>query len=320
MTELRIPFAVDASGGLCSPVVAEKGKKYFCPVCGASVVLRHGQKRAAHFAHKSGKACSPETIIHKTAKMLIQKVVYEWKSGKADSPILERRCQVCGVPVTQSLPDKVSSAILEYKLADGSVADVVLVDEEKTSLAAVEIKVTHAVDEAKAMSLPVPFIELDGNEVIKNPTLWRPTSDHFKPLICSNCKSAYRRFQAKAQRIAKASRIELPRAYYRYGITTCWKCKREIIVFAWPKDGLHNDSVPQVKPHPRIIQYRYSKSIGGKYWVNTCPYCHAIQGDFFLHMEPGGPFFSVCIEEDSPIAFERDMTKIAVHALQIGVI
>ena len=73
MTELRIPFAIDDSGQLCSPVGSEKGKQYFCPVCGEPVIPRHGQKRVAHFAHKASGTCTPETIVHKTAKLLIQK-------------------------------------------------------------------------------------------------------------------------------------------------------------------------------------------------------------------------------------------------------
>ena len=32
MTELRILFAIDDTGELCSPVASEKGKQYFCAV------------------------------------------------------------------------------------------------------------------------------------------------------------------------------------------------------------------------------------------------------------------------------------------------
>jgi hypothetical protein len=36
---------------------------------------------------------------------------------------------------------------------------------------------------------------------------------------------------------------------------------------------------------------RYSKTEGRKYYANTCPKCNSISGDFFLHCEPGAPFF-----------------------------
>jgi len=314
MPELRIPLAIDESGKLCSPVRAEKGKKYSCPVCGTPVIFRQGVKKVPHFAHKSSDTCSQETIIHKTAKLLVQKVINEWKSGKAQPPILKRSCQICGDCINQFLPDKVCGAKLECKLMDGSIVDVALVDEREKPLAAVEIRVTHAVEEAKAAELQVPFIELDGYEIIKDPTVWKPISDHFKPLICSNCKSTYSEYKVKAKRIAKASGIDLPDTYYRYGIIECWNCKQEIIVFAWPKKDLYDVSAPKVRPYPRTIKYRYTKTFGGKYWVNTCPYCQATQGDFFLHMEPDGPFFPVQVREDSPVAFEKDMMIIAFYA------
>ena len=319
MSELRIPLAFDEQGQLCSPTNAKKGENYFCPCCRKPVILKKGATRVAHFAHKANDTCNQETIIHKTAKLLIQKTINEWKSGKSDPPILQRSCQICGTSITQSLPEKVESAILEYRLADGSIADIALLVEGKAR-AAIEIKVTHSVDEPKSKRLPVPFIELDGYEVIENPVVWKPISDKFKPIICKNCKWTYLKFRKKAEKIAKISNLKLPKTYYRYGICRCWKCKREIIVFAWPKDGLHDNRAPKHKPIPRTIQYRFSKTIGSKYWVNICPHCQSIQGDFFLHHDPDGPFFGVSIEEDSQTAFERDMMKIAQYATLIGIL
>lgn len=319
MPELLVPFAIDDEGRLYSPEGAEKGRNYLCPACQKPVIFKQGEIRVAHFAHNVSDTCSQETIVHKTAKLLVQKAVNEWKAGKSNPPIFQRVCQICGISVSQPLPYKVDSAILEHRLADGSVVDVALMVEQ-TVQAAVEIKVSHAVDELKANSLPVPFIELDGYEVIENPNVLKPITDNLRPLTCDKCKSTYLKFQTKARQIAQASNIELPAAYYRYGLCKCWKCKREILVFAWPKDGMYDDSAPKVKPWPRTVQYRLSKTIGSKYWVNTCPYCQSIQGDFFLYCEPDGPFFTIDVEEDSPTAFDRDMMKIAEHALQIGLI
>ena len=38
-------------------------------------------------------------------------------------------------------------------------------------------------------------------------------------------------------------------------------------------------------------KFRFSKTVGSKYFANTCPSCKIITGDFFLHSEPGAPFF-----------------------------
>ena len=318
MEELLIPFAVDETGELCSPKDAKKGKNYFCPLCRELVVFRKGKVKKPHFAHKPNTKCNEETIIHKTAKLLIQQVVHKWKANKISVPMLKKKCRICGKHIDQALPDIIDNALIEYKLPNGFIADVALMSGPDVYLA-VEIKVTHPVDDLKARSISVSFIELEGRQVIENPTVWKPVRDNLESLTCSECKSVYLKFQAKAKKIAQAVGIELPSTYYRYGITKCWNCGREIIVFAWPKN-MWSDADPKLKPYPKTIQFRFSGTAGSKYWVNTCPYCEAIQGDFFLHSEPDGPFFGISIEEDSTEAFEEDMRRIAWYASVNGLI
>ena len=319
MPGLVVPFAIDDDERLFTPATAERGKSYFCPACREPIVFRQGKIKVAHFAHKSSGTCSQETIIHVTAKLLIQAAVREWRSGTRNSPTLQRACRICGGSVSRSLPEKVDSAVLEYRLTDGSVADVALMV-GNVAQAAVEIRVTHAVDETQARRLPVPFIEVDGYEVIENPTVWKPTIDNFRPFICDRCKSTYSRFQAKAEQVAKASDLELPTAHYRYGLQRCGKCNREIIVFSWPEDEVHDNLASTPQPRPRTIQYRYSATAGCRYWANTCPYCRSIQGDFYLHNEPNGAFWAIYVKADSPGTFHRDMMRIAVHAAEIGLL
>lgn len=319
MSELRVPFAVDNEMRLFSPETAEKGRNFFCPACRASVILKKGEIKVAHFAHKTSDTCSQETITHKTAKLLVKKAVEVWKSGKGDCPTVQRVCQFCHTSTNQPLPEKVDSVDLEFRLEDGSIADVALLSGGVVQ-AVVEIRVTHAVDEIKANRLSVPFIELEGFKVIENSNVWEPTIDNFKPLTCDKCKSNRVKFQAKIEQVAKANNLELPKTYYRYGFCQCWRCKREIVVFAWPRGGSHDDSAPKMKARPRTVQYCFSKTIGRKYWANTCPYCQSIQGDFFLYHEPEGPFFGVSIDEDSPVTFNKDMMRISVYAAYIGLI
>ncbi len=47
------------------------------------------------------------------------------------------------------------------------------------------------------------------------------------------------------------------------------------------------------------FQFRYSKTVRGKYFANTCPNCGSLSGDFFLHSEPGAPFFPTDEQEAS---------------------
>ena len=104
----------------------------------------------------------------------------------------------------------------------------------------------------------------------------------------------------------------------------CWKCheRTEVIAFSsnkflvydYPDDD--DDSLPEwfiqdcfsffsmpnyiEKEVIDIISSRYSffklgfsKTVNGKYWANHCIHCNAIQGDFFMHSEPGGEFCPV---------------------------
>jgi len=75
MKSLRIPVALDEHKQMCYPKDAERGKGYFFPFCGEAAIFRKGSIKIEHFAHKASLICNQETIIHITAKLLIQKAV-----------------------------------------------------------------------------------------------------------------------------------------------------------------------------------------------------------------------------------------------------
>jgi len=52
--------------------------------------------------------------------------------------------------------------------------------------------------------------------------------------------------------------------------------------------------------------FRYSKTVEGKYFANTCPRCKVIYGNFFLHDEPGAPFFPAD-EEDAKRLYIKEI-------------
>jgi len=45
---------------------------------------------------------------------------------------------------------------------------------------------------------------------------------------------------------------------------------------------------------------------GKKYYANTCPKCRVLYGDFFLHAEPGAPFFPTD-EEDAKLLYIKEI-------------
>ena len=291
MKTLNVPFGLDENQHAVSPTEAIKGKEYHCPSCGDLLILRQGNIRIYHFAHRTSNVCTQELIIHQTAKKLIYEAVNNWKASRFPAPIVVRTCPKCGYKIEQPLPDKVERAEGEYSLGEYR-CDVVLIT-DNTPAAAIEIRVTHAVDEHKDENLPIPYIELEGEEVIKYPHLWKPIVDKFRPFRCQNCIAEERINRQRCERVSMATGLPVPTKYYITGVTQCWKCHKEILVYTWPGHDSFSKEPPKIKPIPQTIQYRSSKTVGDSYWVNTCPYCHAIQGDFYLFSEPDGPFFGL---------------------------
>ncbi len=97
----------------------------------------------------------------------------------------------------------------------------------------------------------------------------------------------YSQFMKEIEIISKETGIEIPKTYYRYGLCECYKCGKKILAFAWP------DESPKEQPMPKTIGKRATKMSGEEYWNNSCPYCNAVQGKYFLFSEPDGPFFGL---------------------------
>lgn len=93
----------------------------------------------------------------------------------------------------------------------------------------------------------------------------------------------------------------------------CWKCgsRMPVVALLAPEiEGaeheacvlsdvvtLPDDILGYVQRRVPTFQSRYSKTVQGKYYANTCPSCGMLSGDFFLHSEPEAPFFPTCEEE-----------------------
>lgn len=296
MKRLNVPFAVNKDQQLIAPTEAIKGETYYCPACGDTLTLRQGQVRIFHFSHRTTNVCTQETIIHQTAKKLICKTIDDWKNHGGPLPIVIRNCPKCRNEKKQPLPDKVEEAKEEFPI--GNFRGDVVIFANGLPAAIVEVFVTHAVEEKKSKNLPIPFIEVDGEEIIRDPINWKPIVDKFKPLICEPCLEQERVNREKCERVSRKTGIPLPSKYYIPGIVECWKCKKEILVFSWPDHDSYGKKPPKEQPIPKTIKYQYTKTANDSYWVNTCPYCHGTQGDFFLYCEPDGPFFGQQSEDD----------------------
>lgn len=88
---------------------------------------------------------------------------------------------------------------------------------------------------------------------------------------------------------------------------SCWRCGSRMTVVALlaPNaegangevcvisnvQGLPNEVLSFMQQKVPTYQFRASRTAGSKYSANSCPKCKVIYGDFYLHDEPGAPFF-----------------------------
>lgn len=88
---------------------------------------------------------------------------------------------------------------------------------------------------------------------------------------------------------------------------SCWRCESRMPVIALLAPNVDDtegqvcvlsdiDDIPQkiltfIQERVPTFKLKQSKMAGKKYFANTCPKCGVLYGDFFLHAEPGAPFF-----------------------------
>ena len=90
---------------------------------------------------------------------------------------------------------------------------------------------------------------------------------------------------------------------------SCWRCEAKMPAVALLAPNvedtdnqicilsdiydLPNEVLSFIQQRVPTFKLKYSKMADAKYYANTCPKCKVISGDFFLHSEPGGPFFPI---------------------------
>lgn len=291
---LRLPYAMDDQDILTSAEEAARGEEHACPNCGDSVTLRRGDVRVAHFAHRPGTNCRPESAIHKIAKLLVAQAINLNAIGENQPIEIATDCEHCGDSVTRTLPPRTFTGAREEVAVGNYWVDVAGYQGVDIALS-VEVRHTHAVGEEKAGSLDGFWVELQAADVINDPLKWSPLASKLKTVLCNPCKKRVKATQAtldqwNVPRGTYSPIFNPERADYIAALEKCWKCKKTIPVFWWKGVPFAESSPPE--PRPTTIQYRYSKQFGGKYWVNTCPGCKSTQGDNYLYLFDGAPLAS----------------------------
>lgn len=121
-------LALDKDNKVVHAKDVDKGHTYICPTCNEEVILKKGNKKVHHFAHKNDTQCSNsdgESVVHKYFKDYVASL----KEVDYNGQIME-----------------VTHAETEKRLTDGLIADVILILDNWKSIA-VEICYKHAKDD-----------------------------------------------------------------------------------------------------------------------------------------------------------------------------
>jgi hypothetical protein len=102
----------------------------------------------------------------------------------------------------------------------------------------------------------------------------------------------------------------------------CWRCeaKMPVISLLAPNvdntedqvcllsgiENLPNQVLSFIQIRVPTFKLKFSKTANTKYFANTCPKCGVLYGDFFLHDEPGAPFFPED-EEDAKSLYIKEI-------------
>lgn len=167
MTDLQIPYAYTGNKTPISPEVAEKGGDFLCPLCDTEVVLKRGDVRRPHFAHKPDTGCSGEGVRHKVAKHMIYLMYLRTIRTVMMSVATYRRCSNCSQSVIFSQTPNYDDVACEVDIGKHRVDVVLLRDGEPIS--GIEVRDTHPVDDAKwdaFKALRFPCIEVESQAII----------------------------------------------------------------------------------------------------------------------------------------------------------
>ena len=131
-------------------------------------------------------------------------------------------------------------------------------------------------------------------------------------------------------------RLHAP-VYVATSSVACWKCRKQTPVHAlcatdvedfepgedpWCVEAMTfvYDVAPEALPH-RVVaalagaapnfQPTYPRTVEASSWANVCVHCQMLQGAFFLHDKPDGPFFG------SPDDYEGRATVISDETFDV---
>ncbi|GAA5513075.1 hypothetical protein Dcar01_01801 [Deinococcus carri] len=167
-----VPFALDATANVVTALTAPRGARYTCLECSAPLGVRRGEERRWHFFHLPGfeRDCGGESVTHRAAKQLLAQALRReleetghvtWQQRCAG---VKGRCRDSAL-LPRSFRPVGWTAVVEEATHGDFRFDVAVVAGKRV-LFGLEVFFRHAVPEAKAAALDVPWLELLAEDLL----------------------------------------------------------------------------------------------------------------------------------------------------------
>lgn len=244
MVAILYSIGKDVGGNLIVANQAVKGSIYYCLDCNGPMIVRKGEKKRPHFAHKGlSDNCSPESALHRGFKELLYERLTSTISQKTEVNITWK-CNFCSEMHLNNLIRKTTEVRKEFSqfYKDNKFAVVIF-------------KLTSDED--------IHLVSLG----ILNPT---EVSVCTNPK-CKNCGGPTTR-KSLYKIVGSCWKCEFP-----------MKIAIVVSNFGhYSVDGFNRDEVHFSLEHGVNIQRRYSSTTKSSYLAHVCNKCNSFIGNHFL--------------------------------------
>ncbi len=292
----------------------ERPSGLLCVGCEEPVILRSGEHRRAHFAHRPGATCSGgETALHRTAIQVISEgVVTAAREGRAYP--FKLCCEQCDASREGNLArDPECTVEIDRPLSNAIRPDILVRGGNGTARYVIEVVVTHSPEDAalteyRTHDLPVIVVRpsWDTMESFRN-GLTELETYHFTTEGASLDVLGRCRFprhiepEEGALRSCPACKQSARLVTLEVSEMACWSrsCTRHVrvldtyalldeerVLIAAGASDLHSSSTIAKELGVRL-EMRNSKTAGTRYLANICE-CGALCGDNFAYGGFGG--------------------------------
>lgn len=161
----KFPLGALLDNNYVLPCNAEKGFGYTCPGCNESVIIRKGDIKIHHFAHKPDSKCKfynhpGEGEIHKMTKYIIADLLKKRKINV----IRRSKCSACSKYHTDRIMyEHGDEVFVEHRVHDKCIVDIAIINNGEIKYI-FEICDTHET----TRETPEPWFEIDAKKFLKD--------------------------------------------------------------------------------------------------------------------------------------------------------